>query len=537
MDQQDLNTIFNLERAKSVSYNQRVDQLVASGLVRDEGQLNPHGAFCVTTGSHTGRSANDKFIVEDELTAETVWWAANKKMSAANFETLLEDFKALIPTKDLFVQDLYAGAQVEHQSCVRIVTQYAWHALFIRNLLIRPAAGALADFSADMTIISLPDFKADPARHGTTSSTVIACDFSRRIILIGGTRYAGEIKKAVFTLFNFHAPQSDILPMHCAANVSASGETSLFFGLSGTGKTTLSTDAQRTLVGDDEHGWSKDGVFNLEGGCYAKAINLTRQAEPEIFDASHKFGAVLENVVHNQETGQPDFADDSLTENTRCAYPLYHLANASRSGRAPTPRTVILLTADAFGVLPPIARLNNTQALYHFLSGYTAKLAGTENGIKQPQATFSPCFGGPFMPRHPMAYGDLFKSLLAKNYTNVWLLNTGWTGGPYGIGKRMPLAQTRTMLNAALDGLLQSTPMRLDPLFGFEVPEKINAVAPTLLDPRASWHDGDAYDRQGQKLVALFRSNFDIFKDRTDPAVLAGGPVADQSGSAMAAAE
>src|SRR5690606_20674622 len=396
---------------------------------------------------------------------------------------LLEDMRASLEGADVFSQQLYAGADLKHQLNVAVLTPSAWHALFIRNLLIRPARAALDGFVANVTILHNPGFKADPARHGTRSETVIALDFARNIVLIGGTAYAGEIKKSVFSLFNFHAPSNGVFPMHCSANVGKNGDTALFFGLSGTGKTTLSTDPGRVLVGDDEHGWSRNGVFNLEGGCYAKTVNLSARAEPEIYAAARRFGTVLENVILDS-ANVPVFEDVSLTENTRAAYPLDVLPSIAKGSVGGTPKTVVFLTADAFGVLPPLARLTPEQAVYHFLSGYTAKVAGTERGITEPQATFSACFGAPFMPLHPTVYGEMLAERLRQSGAQAWLLNTGWTGGGYGVGKRIDIASTRRLLTAALDGSLDTVEMRFDPLFGFEVPMNVPGVEDRLLDPR-----------------------------------------------------
>ncbi|MFT6658060.1 MAG: phosphoenolpyruvate carboxykinase (ATP) [Maritalea sp.] len=497
--------------AKSLSYNDKAPVLASLAVKRDEVVFSADGALVADTGQHTGRSAQDKYIVDDALTHDTVWWDNAKAASTEQFDLLLGDMLDAAKDKELFVQQLYAGADVSHQLNVEVFTENAWHALFIRNLLIRPALAALGNFESNVTIVHLPSFKADPARHGTRSETAILLDFSRNMVLICGTAYAGEIKKSVFSLFNFHAPQRGVLPMHCSANIGKDGDTALFFGLSGTGKTTLSTDPERTLIGDDEHGWHADGVFNLEGGCYAKTIKLSRNAEPEIFGATERFGTVLENVVLDEETLKPDFNDGSKTENTRAAYPLTALDNVSRTGIGPTPKSVILLTADAFGVLPPIARLTPDQAIYHFLSGYTAKVAGTERGITEPQATFSACFGAPFMSLHPSVYGKMLKKQLGESLAECWLLNTGWTGGPYGVGERISIKDTRTLLTSALSGELINTPMRVDPIFGFEVPTIVEGIDAGLLEPRTTWEDGNAYDEQAAKLVKLFEDNFAKF--------------------------
>ncbi|WP_421952179.1 phosphoenolpyruvate carboxykinase [Pelagibacterium sp.] len=510
-------------KAASVRFNDSAPILVQTAAERKEGVLSADGAFVADTGKFTGRSPADKFIVRDDLTDNLVWWDNTNALEPAQFEILLADFTAQLEGVDLFGQQLLAGADLKHQLNVEVLTPSAWHALFIRNLLIRPARAGLDGFAPNVTILHNPQFKADPARHGTRTDTVIAMDLSRNIVLIGGTAYAGEIKKSVFSLFNFHAPSDGVLPMHCSANTGKGGDTALFFGLSGTGKTTLSTDPERILIGDDEHGWSDDGIFNLEGGCYAKTINLSPRAEPEIFAATKRFGTVLENVVLDEFTREPDFDDGSKTENTRAAYPLYVLDNVSRTGTGPTPTNVVLLTADAFGVLPPIARLSPEQAIYHFLSGYTAKVAGTERGVTEPQATFSACFGAPFMSLHPTVYGRMLKKRIRESLAECWLINTGWTGGAYGVGQRISIKDTRRLLNAALSGELINVPARIDPVFGFSVPLAVEGVDSKLLTPRETWEDKAAYDRQSAKLVGLFEANFEKFA-AADAQIAEAGP-------------
>jgi len=512
------------------SHGQRRENLAAPALIeeairRGEGRLAEGGALAVKTGVHTGRSPKDKFIVEDDATRGSVWWDNNRPVSRAHFDVLLADMLAHAAGLELFVQDLHGGADPENRVKVRVFNELAWHSLFIRNLLIRPEAAELAGFSPDMTIIDLPSFKASPERHGARagSETMIACDFSRGIVLIAGTSYAGEMKKSVFTYLNFILPPRGVMPMHCSANVGPDGDVAIFFGLSGTGKTTLSADASRTLIGDDEHGWGEDGVFNFEGGCYAKTIRLSPEAEPEIYGATGRFGSVLENVAVGA-TGRPDFDDGSLTENTRCAYPIHYIANASASGRAGHPHNVILLTADAFGIMPPVAKLTPSQAMYHFLSGYTAKVAGTEKGVVEPEATFSTCFGAPFMPRHPAEYGRLLRELIARHGSRCWLVNTGWTGGAYGTGRRMPIKATRRLLRAVLDGSLENVDTYRDPNFGFEVPASLPGIEPHLLHPRKTWHDKAAYDAQAAKLVGMFRKNFEKFAVLVDPDIRAAEP-------------
>ncbi len=512
--------------AKAEHWNLSAKQLYDQALSRGEGVASDKGAFAVTTGLHTGRSAQDKFIVRDSETDDTVWWDNNKSMDPEQFAALKEDFLAHLASSEVFVHDLHGGADPEHRIKVRVITEFAWHGLFIRHLLRRPDPSELTDFEPELTIINLPSFKADPARHGSRTETVISASLSEKLVLIGNTEYAGETKKSVFGALNYFLPAKGVMPMHCSANVGANDDAALFFGLSGTGKTTLSSDASRTLIGDDEHGWSKDGIFNFEGGCYAKTIRLSQEAEPEIYATTQRWGSVLENVVLDPETGVPDFDDGSLTENGRVAYPMDYIPNASETGVGPHPKNVIMLTADAFGVLPPIARLTPSQAMYHFLSGYTAKVAGTEKGVAGTQATFSTCFGAPFMPRHPSVYGNLLRDLIAEHGASCWLVNTGWTGGAYGTGSRMPISATRALLNAALGGHLDGVEMRKDPFFGFDVPVAVDGVESGLLVPRSTWADGNAYDEQATKLVTMFQENFQKFEAYVDPDVNATAPSA-----------
>ena len=512
-----------LKTSGLVAYNLNEHQLYEEAIRRGEAKLTAHGAIVAETGQHTGRSAKDKFVVRDADTEPHVWWDNNMPMSRQHFDTLYADFIAHAADRDLFVQDLIGGADPGNNLPTRVITELAWHSLFIRNLLIRPKSSELAGFQPRMTIIDLPSFRADPERHGTRSSTVIAVDLTRLVVLIGGTSYAGEMKKSVFTALNYILPTRGVMPMHCSANEGPDGDTAIFFGLSGTGKTTLSADASRTLIGDDEHGWGPDGIFNFEGGCYAKTIRLSQEAEPEIFATTRRFGTVLENVVLD-EHGVPDFDDGRLTENTRCAYPLHFIPNASETGRAGHPKNIIMLTADAFGVLPPIAKLTPAQAMYHFLSGYTAKVAGTEKGVTEPEATFSTCFGAPFMPRHPSEYGNLLRELIAAHDVDCWLVNTGWTGGAYGTGSRMPIKVTRTLLSAALDGSLAQARFRTDPHFGFAVPVAVPGVDDAILDPRSTWADKAAYDRQAERLVGMFIENFEKFQSHVDASVLGAAP-------------
>jgi phosphoenolpyruvate carboxykinase (ATP) len=515
---------FGLKDLSGISYNLEASRLVEEAIRRGEAMVAKGGALSAETGVHTGRSPNDKFIVRDAITDQSVWWDNNNAITPQAFDTLYADMLAHARGKELFAQDLHGGAEPAHRVKVRVFTEYAWHSLFIRNLLIRPSSEEVAAFTADLTILDLPSFKADPARHGCRTQTVIAIDFSRKIVLIANTRYAGEIKKSVFTYLNFVLPPKGVMPMHCSANTGPGGDSALFFGLSGTGKTTLSADVSRTLIGDDEHGWSPDGIFNFEGGCYAKAIKLSREAEPEIFATSERFGTIMENVVLDPVTRVPDFNDGSKTENTRIGYPLDFIPNASASGRAGHPRNVVMLTCDAFGVLPPIAKLDAAQAMYHFLSGYTAKVAGTETGVSEPQATFSTCFGAPFMPRNASIYGNLLRDLIAKHHADCWLVNTGWTGGKYGVGRRMPIHVTRKLLAAALDGSLAKARFRTDPNFGVSVPLDVPGLDENLLDPAKTWAGQEDFDVTAKKLVEMFRVNFVKFETYVDSAVKAAQP-------------
>jgi len=520
---------FPLNVSERLIRNSSPVELIEAAIRRGEGRFAASGALAVETGVHTGRSAQDKFTVRDTTTEKTVWWDNNKAMTPAQFELLLADFMAHAKSRELFVQDLYAGADPKHRLNTRVFCELAWHALFINHLLRRPTDGERAGFKPEFTVVNLPSFRADPARHGVRSETVIACDFTRRLVLIGGSEYAGETKKSVFSFLNFILPERGVMPMHCSANVGTTGDSAVFFGLSGTGKTTLSADPKRTLLGDDEHGWSSDGIFNFEGGCYAKTIRLSKEAEPEIWSASNRFGTVLENVVLKGDR-TPDFDDGKLTENTRSAYPIEFIANASDTGYAGQPKNIVMLCADAFGVLPPIAKLTPSQAMYHFMSGYTAKVAGTEKGMgNEPQATFSTCFGAPFMPRHPSAYGNMLRELIARHGVDCWLVNTGWTGGKFGTGSRMPIKATRALLNAALSGTLKSQPMRIDPIFGFQVPVALEGVDSKILNPRETWADKAAYDAQAKALVGMFQTNFGKFESHVDADVKAAAPALRQA--------
>ncbi len=512
--------------AATIHANLGTAPLVEHALAKGEGQLTRHGALLVETGKFTGRSVKDKFIVRDETTEDTInWGEINQPMSPEHFANLKEDFLAAVKDQqELYVADLFGGSQPEYRVNVRVITQMAWHSLFVRTLLVRPTADELDGFAPEYTIINLPSFKADPERHGCRSDTVIAVNFTEKLILIGNTEYSGEMKKGVFGLLNYLLPAQGVMPMHCSANIGADGKSAIFFGLSGTGKTTLSADASRTLIGDDEHGWSDTAVFNFEGGCYAKMIDLSEEGEPEIYATTKMFGTILENVAMDPDSRELDFTDASKTENTRGAYPIDYIPNTSEKNLGPAPSNVIMLTADAFGVLPPIARLTPDQAMYYFLSGYTAKVAGTEIGVTEPEATFSTCFGAAFMPRHPSVYGNLLKERIAKGGAQCWLVNTGWTGGKYGVGHRMPIKATRALLNAALDGSLNDVEFRVDPNFGFEVPVSVPGVDTAILDPRGTWANGTEYDAMAQKLVQLFIDNFVQFEAYVDEGVRKAAP-------------
>jgi phosphoenolpyruvate carboxykinase (ATP) len=515
---------FGFTGLKGVHWNLLEPRLYEHAIRNGEAELVHGGAICADTGVHTGRSPKDKFIVRDAATENTIWWDNNGAITREKFDALYADFIAHAQGKELFAQDLYGGADPKYRIKTRVYTELAWHSLFIRTLLIRPERGDLKNFVPELTIVDLPSFKADPNKYGVRSETVIAIDFTRRIVLIGGTSYAGEMKKSVFTTLNYLLPEESIMPMHCSANVGPDGDSALFFGLSGTGKTTLSADPARTLLGDDEHGWGSNGIFNFEGGCYAKTIRLSKEAEPEIYATTHRFGTVLENVIFDPETRIPDFDDGSKTENTRCAYPLDFIPNASKTGRAGHPKNIVMLTADAFGVMPPIAKLTSAQAMYHFLSGYTAKVAGTEKGVKDPEATFSTCFGAPFTPRHPSVYGNLLRELIAAHGVDCWLVNTGWTGGKYGVGRRMPIQVTRKLLAAALDGSLKNVKFRTDPYFGFAVPTELAGVEPHLLYPYKTWRDKAEFDQTARKLVRMFQDNFVKFEPHVDADVKKAAP-------------
>lgn len=485
--------------------------LVEHAIRRGEGQLADNGALVAYTGKFTGRTPKDKFTVKDSVTSELVNWGdVNLPFDPEKFDALFERVVEYLRGQELFVQDLYAGADGKYRLPIRVINQFAWQNLFVRALFVRPTAEELKTHRPEFTIVAAPEFQADPQRDGTRSEAFIIVNFTRKIVLIGGTRYAGEMKKSIFGVMNFLLPQNNVFPMHCSANVGKNGETALFFGLSGTGKTTLSADPERLLIGDDEHGWSPAGIFNFEGGCYAKCINLSQQNEPQIWNAI-RFGSVLENVTLDPDTHVPDYSDDSRTENTRCAYPVDYIEGAVIPGVGGHPRNVIFLTADAFGVLPPISRLNTDQAMYHFLSGYTAKVAGTEAGVKEPQPNFSTCFGSPFLPLRPKVYAGMLGDRIKEHKTQCWLVNTGWFGGPYGVGSRMKLPYTRAMVNAAIEGKLNDVEFATDPAFGLSIPQSVPGVPAEFLRARDAWSDKAAYDKSAADLSARFAKNFEKF--------------------------
>ncbi|MBC8090148.1 MAG: phosphoenolpyruvate carboxykinase (ATP) [Phycisphaerae bacterium] len=509
-----------------VHWNLMAPELVEAAIRRNEGQLANMGPFVANTSPHTGRSPNDKFVVREAGSeADVDWGKVNQPISAEHYALLKSDVQAYLNgLNELFVQDLFCGADPATRLSVRYVLPNAWHANFVRNMFIRPELPDLASFAPNFTVLHAPEFHADPAKHGTRTSTFIVLNLAERTILIGGTRYAGELKKSMFTVMNYLLPKQGVLSMHCSANIGPDGDTALFFGLSGTGKTTLSADPERGLIGDDEHGWSPNGTFNFEGGCYAKVINLSAEGEPDIYQTTQMFGTVLENVVLNEPTRSVDFANQSITENTRASYPLHYIKNHVPNGRGGHPLNVVFLTADAFGVLPPIAKLTPEQAMYYFLSGYTAKVAGTERGITEPQATFSACFGAVFLVWHPTKYAQMLGELLKQHDAQVWLVNTGWSGGAYGTGSRMKLSYTRAMIRAALAGKMKDVDTKVHPIFGLHMPVSIEGVPSEVLDPRATWKDGAAYDAQAQKLAGMFRDNITKFGDVVPANILEAGP-------------
>jgi phosphoenolpyruvate carboxykinase (ATP) len=515
--------IRNVER---VYWNLSVPALYEEAVRRHEGLISAGGPLVCRTGQHTGRSPNDKFIVREPSSEDKVWWGkVNRPVEAKAFDALYERMLNYVEGKELFVRDSYAGADPRYRLPVRVITEQAWHSLFAKHMFIDvPGVVGRPAHTPEFTVIDLPGLHADPAAHGTNSEVFILLNFAKKLVLIGGTSYAGEIKKSIFTVMNYMLPLRNVMSMHCSANVGTAGDVALFFGLSGTGKTTLSSDPERNLIGDDEHGWSEDGVFNIEGGCYAKMIRLSEEAEPQIYETTRRFGTVLENVKMDTDTRELDFDNDSLTENTRGAYPIEFIDNSVPSGQAGHPRNIIMLTADAFGVLPPIARLTPAGAMYHFLSGYTAKVAGTEKGVTEPKATFSTCFGAPFMVLHPTVYAKFLGEKIARHDVRVWLVNTGWTGGPYGTGTRMKISHTRAMIRAALAGQLDNVAYETDPIFNLQVPQAVPGVPAEVLKPRNTWKDAAAYDEQARKLARMFVDNFKTFEADAAPDVTAAGP-------------
>lgn len=512
-----------LYSAKKEYVNLSPAALVNMAIARGEGTLTNTGALRVETGKYTGRSPHDKFIVKSQKTAQVIDWCANKPFSEEQFGQLYNRMIGYMQNRDIFVFNGYAGADREQRIAVQFINEFAWQNLFVHQLFIRPEATD-SDFAADFTLICLPEFKAAAQVDGTNSEAFIILNMEKRIVLIGGTHYGGEMKKSIFTLMNYLLPERGVMPMHCSANIGEEGDAALFFGLSGTGKTTLSADPKRGLIGDDEHGWSDRGIFNFEGGCYAKCIHLHPETEPQIWEAI-KFGAVLENVVVDQHC-TVNYDCDSITENTRAAYPIEHISNAVAPSLAGHPKTMIFLTADAFGVLPPIAKLTKEQAMYHFLSGYTSKVAGTERGITEPEATFSACFGAPFLPLSPLTYAKLLGEKLEQHDTNVFLINTGWSGGPYGVGKRIKLSCTRAMVSAALEGQLNHVAYEMHPVFNVFVPQSCPGVAAEMLNPRNTWADQTAYDQMAKRLAELFAQNINRFAAQIPAEILAAGPEA-----------
>jgi phosphoenolpyruvate carboxykinase (ATP) len=515
-------------RSGRVHWNLSPAVLYEEALRRGEAQLAVEGPLVARTGLHTGRSPNDKFVVREPQSEKHVHWGSvNRPIDEAKFDAIHRDMMAYVQDRELFVLDAWGGTDPKYRVPIRIVNEFAWHNLFARNMFLpEDDADRRSSHRPEYTVIDLPNFKADPAKHGTRSDVFILVHFGRKLVLIGGSHYAGEIKKSIFTILNYTLPLQGVLPMHCSANIGTDGDTALFFGLSGTGKTTLSSDPRRRLIGDDEHGWSDTGVFNFEGGCYAKVIKLSAEAEPQIYETTRRFGTILENVVMNPDTRALDLDDASLTENTRGSYPISFIDNAEMSGRGSHPKNVVMLTADAYGVLPPIARLAPEAAMYHFLSGYTARVAGTEKGVTEPKATFSTCFGAPFLPLNPNVYATMLGEKIARHDARVWLVNTGWTGGPYGVGSRMKIAHTRAMITAALTGLLDNVPYQKHPIFNVDVPTACPGVPDSVLDPRSTWPDAGKYDEQAKKLAGMFVENFKTFEKDVAATVKEAGPKA-----------
>ncbi len=517
-----------LRNLKKVHWNNTTATLYEHAIENKEAAISHLGPLVVSTGKITGRSPNDKFIVKDETTENTIDWGnVNRPFEEDKFEQMFERVKAFLQTREIYVQDAFAGADESVAVPVRIITQYAWQSLFARNMFVRiREQEKLDNFTPEFTVIDVPDFLGCPTVDGINSETFILVNFKKRVILIGGTHYAGEIKKSIFSILNYLYPQNGILGMHCSANRGKDGDTALLFGLSGTGKTTLSADPNRALIGDDEHGWDDKGIFNFEGGCYAKVINLSREAEPEIWSTTRRFGTILENVVMDEHIRRVDLDDATLTENTRASYPITHLDNIVPESAGGHPKNIIFLTADAFGVLPPISKLSAEQAMYQFLLGYTAKVAGTEKGITEPQATFSTCFGAPFMPLHPSKYAEMLGEKIAKHNVKCWLVNTGWTGGPYGVGNRISIKYTRALLNAALEGKLDNVEYRIDPIFNLSVPTVCEGVPSEILDPKNTWEDKAAYDNTAKSTAKKFVENFKKYEAYVTEDVIKSGPQA-----------
>ena len=517
---------FGIANVGNVLYNGTRARLTEEAVKLGEGHLVEGGPLLAYTGQHTGRSPNDKFIVEEPGSKDHVWWGeVNKSFEQEKFNSLLEKAKTYLSGKDLYVADCFVGADPRYRVGVRVVNEHAWHNLFAQTMFIPLDEAPDPDtFQVDYTVVHVPDLQANPDEDGTRSSTFVLVDFGQKIILIGGTSYAGEIKKSLFTTMNYLLPLKEVMPMHCSANIGKGGDTALFFGLSGTGKTTLSADPERSLIGDDEHGWSADGIFNFEGGCYAKVIRLSEEAEPQIYATTRMFSTILENVDIDMETRKLDLDSAKYTENTRAAYPLDFIPNTAEGSMGDHPRNIIMLTADAFGVLPPIAKLTPAQAMYQFISGYTAKVAGTEKGVTEPQPTFSACFGAPFMVHHPSVYAELLGTKIREHHVNCWLINTGWTGGPYGVGNRIKIAYTRAMVKAALSGELEGGEFREDPIFGLHIPKHVPGVPDEVLDPRNTWENAEEYDEKANQLAMKFNENFRKYEEGAAQEIRDAGP-------------
>jgi len=516
-----------LRSVKNIYWSLSPAALYEESIRRNEGLVSEHGVLAVQTGQHTGRSANDKFVVQEPGSEKDIWWGKiNVPCTPEKFDALHKRLCDYLSDKDVFVQDCFVGNDKEHRLPIRAINEYAWHSLFARNMFVTATVDERANHVPEFTVINAPNFTADPAIDGTNSGTFIVVSFAKKLIIIGGSSYAGETKKSIFSIMNYLMPKKGVLPMHSSANIGPNGNSTVFFGLSGTGKTTLSADAERTLIGDDEHGWSDTGLFNFEGGCYAKVINLSQEAEPEIYATTKNFGTVLENVVIDEDTRIIDLDDNKLTENTRGSYPIGQIPNASSDGLGGHPTNIVFLTCDAFGVLPPVAKLTTAQAMYHFINGYTAKVAGTEKGVTEPTPNFSPCYGGPFLPLHPQRYAELLGQKIKQHGVNVWMINTGWTGGPYGVGERMSIKHTRAIVNAALDGKLENAPTEQHPIFGVAVPTVCPGVPDDVLDPRNTWPDKGKYDEQAKMLAAKFNDNFEKYAEVVSDDIRSAGPLA-----------